>query len=234
MKRSQLIFLAIVLLLASGIVSYFVTTGCLRYGFCIIAQESKSVSMVEALGFAGTMATILAFVATFAIALMAIDAFAISSSVKRSEENIDRFSGEVDEIEKRLKSVSSSITVLELLIKEIDESSEFDDHVYSLFEIIAKAAGASEAVTDLVLKGRNSARNRRTRVNGIRSLVSLRFDGTSPSEFSSTLPELINLARGDDEAAQWILIALRDLNVPGIPDEFSKSAKKSKPRQRRS
>lgn len=234
MKRTQWITLAIVLLLASGIVSYFVTTGCLRYGFCIISKDSNSVSMVEALGFAGTMATILAFVATFAIALMAIDAFAISSSVKRSEENIYRFSDEVDEIEKRLKSVSSSITVLELLIKEIDEASEFDDHVYSLFEIIAKAAEASTLTTELILKGRNAARNRRTRVNGIRSLVSFRFDGTSPSEFGSTLPELIHLARSGDEAAKWILHALRDLNVQGIPDEFSKLAKKSKPRQQRS
>lgn len=232
MNRSRLLIILITAAFASGIISYFVTTGCLKFGYCLVAEDSSKVTMIEALGFAGTMATILAFVATFAIALMAIDAFAISSTVRRGAENIDRFSDEVDDIEKRLKSVSTSISVFELLIKEIDEASEHDDHIYSLFEMISRGAGTGEATNSMILSGRNSARNRRTRIDGIRCLASLKFDGASPSEISSALPELINLARSGDESALWILSALKDLNVAGIPDDLGKKSKKRRYRPR--
>jgi hypothetical protein len=230
MNRVRLFLVLLVAAIASSIISYFVTVGCLNSGYCLIAEDSSQVTMVEAMGFAGTMATILAFVATFAIALMAIDAFAISSTVRKSSDSIERFSTEVEEIESRLRSVSASVSVMEWLVREIDEASEYDDHIYSLFEVISRSAGAFDVTEALILNGRNSSRDRRARLNGIRYLASLKFGGTIPIDVSSALPELINLSRGGDDAASAILSHLKDLKVSGIPEEVGRPKKKARSR----
>lgn len=231
MKRSFIVLCCIVALLASGVISYLVTIGCISSGYCAVNLDSPKVSMMEALGLAGTMATILAFVATFAIALMAIDAFAISSAVNRSANNIDRFSSDMNLLEDRLTSASSSISVYELLIKEIDDATEYDDHIFSLFEIVGRSISVDSSFSSLILQCREAASGRRTRINGIRYIASLKNNNGGDGEFSSALPELINQARKGNQRALKIVQTLKDLRVEGIPDDFISGSRTKRSRK---
>lgn len=231
MKRSFIVLCCIIALLSSGIVSYLVTIGCLNLGYCTINMSLPKVSMVEALGLAGTMATILAFVATFAIALMAIDAFAISSSVNRSANNIDRFSSDMNLLEDRLSAASSSISTYELLIKEIDDATEYDDRVFSLFEMVGRGAPTDSSFSSIILQCREAAADRRARINGIRCIVSLKSNNGSDVELSSALPELINQARKGNQRAVKILQTLKDLRIEGIPDDLISGSRTKRSRK---
>lgn len=218
MKRGIVALIFIVVFVLVVATTYLLISSCLSAGTCVVdADGNQKISPIDAFGYAGVLVTVLAFVAAFAIVLMTIDALAISTTVRNNSEQVSKNLAELEslqegtkEAEEKLGSIQIYLRVLEKFSDELNRSSELDDDVYFVLEVMEEKIGTSQRIKEKILQSRQLSRHRRTRLNALREL-SLHLSGQGSDQgVSQVYPELISAFRNGDEYTKDILVLLED------------------------
>lgn len=198
--------------------TFILITACLGTGNCVVDTSSNAgLSPIDVFGYAGVLVTILAFVAAFAIVLMTIDALAISTTVKSNSEQVNQNLSKLQslraglaEAESKLGKVQVYLHVLEKFSDEMNRSSELDDDVYFVLEVLAGNIEVADQIKKKILDSRQMSRHRRTRLNALKE-ISLHLAGKkSERGISQVYPELIAAYRDGDTDTADILQLLSE------------------------
>ena len=229
-KLLKIFFLLSVISVGMAGISFGVTTYCLIGKLCYIDPNTPPVTATEALSFAGTIVTVLAFVAAFFILLMAIDAFAVSNTVAANASKVKDNTLKIEEIEGSAKNLfeltadieteirkheeksaqaSKFFESLELFVEEIDDAYSSEDQIHFVLEVMAKRFDLDEPLINILKRSRADSGNRRMRINAIASILALDLGKVVDFHSLSALPELRNAAESGDEKSKILLDALK-------------------------
>lgn len=238
MKRGPIALILLLFFVLTVATSYALITNCISTGSCIVdTGGGDKLSPIDVFGYAGVLVTVLAFVAAFAIVLMTIDALAVSTTVKNNSEQVNKNLEKLESLKQglsdataKLGNIQKYLRVLESFSDELNRSSELDDDIYFVLEVIHGKIDLGDKIKSKILESRQLSRHRRTRLNALRE-VSLHLAGQSSAQgISQVYPELIAAYRSGDKNTGEILSLLKEYGLLSRSQErtFEGTAKRIK------